>query len=129
MSAAACICPLCGGEVASSETIRILPDQLMVASGDLSVALTPVEMDVLLALASAFPRKVDRGFIFDAVYWRRAGGEEPEDRIVDVYIHKLRRKMRTMPVQIDNQYGAGWSLVADGKPRIVKGVAGGQGHA
>lgn len=46
-----------------------------------------------------------------ALYWQRHDGEEPEIKIIDVWICKMRRKLRRLGVEIDTVWGTGYRFV------------------
>lgn len=82
-------------EAANQEVIRIGPleirpaEFLALADGS-PLQLTPHELDLLAALARRAGRIVGREELF-AVVWHRS--RRTDDRSVDVYVRKLRRKL------------------------------------
>ncbi len=81
--------------------------------GDEMLRLTKMEYDVLEVLAVRRGRTVSREMILDLVY---GGADEPEAKIIDVYICKLRRKMSALgaPDLIQTVWGRGYMFVAAG---------------
>ena len=69
------------------------------------VALTPGEFNLLAALAKAANRVLSRSFLLDAV---SQGADIPSDRMIDVYVSRLRRKIEANP----------------GKPRLIVTIPG-----
>ena len=69
------------------------------------VALTPGEFNLLAALAKAANRVLSRGFLLDAV---SQDADLPSDRMIDVYVSRLRRKIEANP----------------GKPRLIVTIPG-----
>lgn len=86
---------LCDVEAANHEVLHIGPleirpaEFIALAAGE-PLSLTPHELDLLTALARRAGRIVSREELF-AVVWDRA--RRPDDRSVDVYVRKLRRKL------------------------------------
>jgi len=57
----------------------------------LDAPLTPMESDIVDKLASSYPRSVGKLALYEYAYAFR---DEPgSDRIIDVYLHRLRRKL------------------------------------
>jgi two-component system, OmpR family, response regulator len=69
------------------------------------VALTPGEFNLLAALAKASNRVLSRGFLLDAI---SQDEDVPSDRMIDVYVSRLRRKIEKTP----------------GKPRLIVTIPG-----
>ena len=75
------------------------------------VPLTPAEFNLLAALARAPGRVLSRDFLLDAV---SRPGEEPPDRMIDVMISRLRKKLEKDPRQpklIQTAVGLGYKFV------------------
>ena len=73
-----------------------------------TVALTPSEFGVLSAMAKAKNRTLSRAFLLDAT---GGGVDAPGERIVDVIIHNLRKKLgdsAAMPRYIHTVSGVGY---------------------
>ena len=58
------------------------------------IAMTPAEYNVLLALAKAPNRVLSRGHLVDAI---SRGADTPGDRVIDVVISRLRKKLGDPP--------------------------------
>jgi two-component system cell cycle response regulator CtrA len=41
--------------------------------------------------------------------------EEPEMKIVDVFVHKIRKKLERFGIPIETKWGLGWYMTADAK--------------
>lgn len=71
--------------------VEVRPAELVAMAGGKPLALTPHELELLTALALRAGRIVRRDELFTAVWGREW---RPGDRSVDVYVTKLRRKLR-----------------------------------
>lgn len=102
-----CHCPVCGGSLPEMP-VTLHPERGIVVAGGAFVAMTAAEMGVLEALAEAYPNVVRKERIMDALYG--LSGDEPNIKIVDVYICKIRKKTERIGVRIDTSWGQGYSL-------------------
>lgn len=117
-----CECPLCGG-VIDKDLIAILPERGMVVAGGLFAVLTATETSLLTRLAEVFPRILSKDDAMTWMYQLRAGGDEPEIKIVDVLICKIRKKIEPLGVRVDTVWGKGYALAVSRKPQIISEVA------
>lgn len=80
--------------------------------GRLGVHLTPYECKCLAMLLRRQPQVVTRQQLLCAMYQRPGSLDEPDIKIVDVIICKVRRKLKQArePVQIVTVLGAGYRL-------------------
>lgn len=91
-----------------AEGLVIDPSQVQAFAGGQSVGLTPREFQVLLVLANAAGKPLARNKIY-----REAWGYEmmAGDRSVDVFVRKLRQKLKTAIPDVDfvvTHYGVGY---------------------
>lgn len=56
-----------------------------------------------------------------ALLYSARGGDEPGDRIIDVFVAKIRRKLKRHGITIATQWGQGWYL-SEGSKEIVRKV-------
>jgi len=91
----------------------------MVVHGGRFALLTGSEMGILHALAEVFPRVLSKGAAMDALYSTRPD-QEPEAKIVDVFICKLRKKIEPLGIFIDTSWGNGYALRAETRPVLVE---------
>lgn len=83
---------------------------------DLGVHLTKVETSMLKALAiKAMPGKEA---LHDFIYGDRPEADWPELKIVDVFICKLRGKLRPIGIEIETVWGQGYRLVGEHRRRV-----------
>lgn len=73
------------------------------------VALSPLEDDVFSMLFNARGRVLSRDALHKGMYGRPLDGG-PGDKIVLVYIYKLRRKLQETNFKITTRHTHGWSL-------------------
>lgn len=89
-------------------------------TGRQTAPLTPRQAVVFETLLDNHPRITSKALIMDAVYGLE--GDEPSDKIVDIYIHQIRDRLRTAQTRlwIENQWGRGYLLVTrDPPPRAI----------
>ena len=77
-------------EVLQIGPLEIRPAEFLALAEGTPLRLTPHELDLLTALARRAGRIVSREELYDVV-WRRE--RRSDDRSVDVYVRKLRRKL------------------------------------
>lgn len=91
--------------------LRVLPDSRAAVLGDQPMVLTPVEFDLLLALARSKGRVKSRERLLDEI---RDRDWEVFDRSIDVHISALRKKLGDDPRQprfIRTYRSAGYMLI------------------
>lgn len=113
-------CPLCGATAAIPLTILL--DRGMVVVGDRFVVIPASEVMLLQRLAEVFPRLLSRAAAMEWLYQLRPDAE-PEIKIVDVFICKLRKKLAPLGIKIDTYWGRGYALAVAARPRIVREAA------
>jgi two-component system OmpR family response regulator len=99
------------GEDGSIEVgaLRLDPAAHAAHTGDVAVALTPTEFRVLAALAARAGDTVPRRGLVTAAW---PSGAIVHDNTLDVYLARLRRKLRELPgaPQIETRHGVGYRL-------------------
>ena len=85
-----------------------------------SIGLTRTEQAVLDRLMRSEGRVVSRSCLFDTLYASKPECEIPDDRIIDVFICKLRAKATRIGAgaMIETAWGRGWR-VATAAPRVA----------
>ena len=71
--------------------------------------LTAHEYEILQTLRTHAPRVLTKEALLVAVY--QLQHEEPEIKIIDVWICKLRKKLKPLGVNIDTVWGRGYRLL------------------
>lgn len=101
-----CICPLCGQDTPPLP-LTLISERNMVVEGGRYVLLTGTEMAVLEAMADVAPNAIPKSRIMDLVY---GGMDEPDLKIIDVFICRLRKKLAHLSVGIGTSWGVGYWL-------------------
>jgi DNA-binding response OmpR family regulator len=101
-------CPVCGGHLAGVP-ITIFKERGIAVGNGRCVDLTGSEMRLLTALADRFPDVVTKEGIMDALYFDQID-DEPEIKIVDVFVCKVRKKVEALGLTINTAWGLGYSL-------------------
>ena len=78
-----------------------------------NVDLTITERRVLLMLIERAPGIVTSAAVMRHLYLGRSIDEEPDRKIVGVFVCKLRRKTKRLPFRIITHWGQGYSLERD----------------
>lgn len=70
------------------------------------------EAAILSVMAHAKGRVITKDKIYDTLYWMRGESDAPESKIVDVYICKIRKRIRalSLPLTVHTLWGRGYSL-------------------
>jgi len=101
------------GELIEVGPLQILPDEHLVRAAGRPLMLSIRELRVLTELARRSDRIMGREELFRLVWGREM---RPGDRSVDVYVRKLRVKLRTASPQwsfIHTHFGFGYRLSAE----------------
>lgn len=73
-----------------------------------ALGLTPIETRIVGILIS---REIVSGeAIFSAVYGGKPYADQPDQKVVEVHLVKIRRKLRKHGVKIKNSYGVGYYI-------------------
>lgn len=99
---------------------RIAELEAMVGQRAVIVAklrLTPVEQGIAGVLAS-LPGIVTRASIFTAVYGARPEADQPAADVIDVHIHKVRKRLKAYQIPLINHHGLGWIVPDVNKPAL-----------
>lgn len=85
------------------------------------IGLGGAEVDIFAMLMR---REVcSKTLLMDAIYGGRPG-DAPEDRIIDVYICRMRRKLEPFGINIVTVTRRGWSLPADERAKVYRMLGG-----
>lgn len=117
-----CTCPVCGS-VVPEIPVTILPERNMVIANGKFAMLTGYEALLIGRLAEIFPRVGTKEELLAWMYQFKSADEEPEIKIIDVYICKARKKLDQIGVRVDTVWGKGYALALSSKPRIVAEAA------
>jgi DNA-binding response OmpR family regulator len=117
-----CNCPVCGS-VIEDLTVTILPERNMVIANGKFAVLTGYEALLIGRLAEVFPRVATKEELLTWMYQFRSEDEEPNLKIIDVYICKARKKLDLIGVRVDTVWGKGYALALPAKPTIIREAA------
>lgn len=102
-------CPCCGQPLPENSDMRIDEAGFIVRAGRFAT-LTRQELTILLALKNVAPRVRSKEQLMADLYWSE--NEDPEIKIIDVWICKLRKKLQPLGVVIETIWGRGYRLVS-----------------
>jgi len=102
-------CPCCGGPVGADELL-IDEGSRTVARGGVTAILTVMELALLRYLDHRRPGVASKSDIYDDLYAFRPN-TLPDPKIVDIYVCKLRPKLRPLGLEIETIWGTGYKLV------------------
>jgi two-component system cell cycle response regulator CtrA len=109
MTDAACACPTCGTALPST-IFAIDREAGIVVSNGRFAHLAPQEFQIFLTLYDAKGKLRSKEQLLRAV--APMVDREPEIKIVDVYVCKIRRKLAGTPIEIQTVWGDGYRLVS-----------------
>lgn len=110
-------CPLCGGNL-KQQALWILRDRGIVGRGDVIVPLPRSEWELLMFLYEKRPRVATKEEIMEWLY-QLSPDDPPEIKIVDVFICKIRKKLKPLGISIGTHWGRGYSLILEAAPEIL----------
>lgn len=84
----------------------------------MALGLTPHETGILGALM-ARPETRTKSQLMDALYGLRMTDEEPDQKIIDVFVCRLRRKLKPFGIKIETAWGQGYRLSAEDRQRVL----------
>lgn len=106
---APCICPMCGQYRAGRLGTVFYWDSGSVKRNGKKIRLTRTEAKFFACLWDRFPRVQTKVAISDWIYDGGFAGD-PGIKIVDVWVCKLRRKLRPLGIGIKTEWGMGYAL-------------------
>lgn len=75
------------------------------------VKLTNSQRTLVKMLFDAKGRPISRGHLYGALYALKPEADWPEDKIIGVFICRIRRQLRGTPWEIQTLFGVGYVLV------------------
>lgn len=109
-------CPCCGQDLPEAGDLRI-DDAGIVVFGGRFATLTQAEAEILGQLRAARGNAVSRQSLLAALYPIEA--DEADIKIIDVFVCKLRRKLKPLGLEIGTAWGRGYRFV----PPVRKATA------
>jgi DNA-binding response OmpR family regulator len=110
-------CPLCGSAVISADLV-LFPARHVLCRGDQQVYLSGREWALFEKLHLSVGRPVSRPVLIDWIYGLE--NDEPLSKVLDVFVMKLRRKVKVLQLEVKTHWGFGVSLEFKGRSRVIK---------
>jgi len=104
-------CERCGQSVPGYGGIAFDPETGVVRFGADSVYLTNSERQVFGLLFRRSGAVVNRYALYDHLYSLKPECDWPDVKVVDVYVHKIRRKLRALGIEIRTHWGVGYAVM------------------
>jgi DNA-binding response OmpR family regulator len=101
------LCPVCGGPLPDSD-LRLVPGENIAVRGGQAIRLTRREFQIFNRLNQSRFRIVHKADIMEAVYGSE--GEEPDWKILDQFLHRLRKKLVKLGLVIEVVRNEGFAL-------------------
>lgn len=111
------LCPLCGSAIVDDERVLVDIEGGLIVSAGRVAQLTPQEFAMFIALWEARPRTLTKERLMAAIYGLKPDGDEPEIKIIDVFVCKLRPKIAGMGFAIETAWGKGYRLIVGREAR------------
>lgn len=108
------VCPCCAAALPDDGHIRIDAEGGFVCVGRHVVRLPESEFYVFLALWRVRPRMLSTEALMDALYGLKPD-DEPEEPIMKIFVHKVRRKLAPLGIEIETVWGRGYRLKSNRK--------------
>jgi DNA-binding response OmpR family regulator len=107
------LCPHCLQAIAPKTTVLIDnyefdPVEGSISNGETNIHLTRYEARLFEALMRAKGRVASKSFIYDSIWGLES---EIDQKIIDVYVCKIRRKIRHTQLGIETIWGRGFRLI------------------
>jgi DNA-binding winged helix-turn-helix (wHTH) protein len=99
-------CPCCGQEMKADGLVIDFVSDTITYHGKVA-ALTKSEMKIFSLLYRAYPRMLTREHMFDALYPQKVVTSQ---KILDVFICKLRQRLKNLDLIIATHWGRGYAL-------------------
>lgn len=107
-------CPCCGAALPVDDRIFIDLDGGFIASGGKVSRLKETPFNLFMALWKAKPRAMTREQLLDRLYQLRPADDEPEAKIVDVFVCHIRKALQPLGIQIETVRGRGYRIKPKG---------------
>jgi DNA-binding response OmpR family regulator len=100
-------CPVCGGRIETPDFITSADMRLLVRNGN-AAKLTKREFQVFECLNRKPYKVFTRGQIIEYIYGLEH--DEPDWRILLVFLNRMRKKLKPLGILIENEYNVGYRL-------------------
>ncbi len=103
-------CPLCGSNYEGHKGIYISDDSYEIVVDGVRIKLTRRQTQALAGLVKVYPRVARKEFLMDYIYGNEPEADEPELKIIDVFMCKIRKILEPLGYGIDTIWGVGYRL-------------------
>ena len=105
-------CPACGQDFPSEMigTIQINEENSVSLVNGIPLLLTPQEVQLLNALKDRMPNLATKHYLYNSLYGTLPEGEQAAEKIIDVFICKIRSKTEGMGLNIETVWGRGYQM-------------------
>ncbi len=101
-------CPLCNHELPRAKGTFVDNESGYILLDGKFVETTPKIRQVLGLLISKSPRVVSRGLVMDHLYGLECEQDEPNEKLIDVFVCRARRDIKDSNYEIVTEWGRGW---------------------
>jgi DNA-binding response OmpR family regulator len=101
-------CPVCGHILPDSTGAYINEEENVVILDKVSIRTTPKVRQILRVLIAKSPRTVSKGTLMDVLYGLESGDEEPEEKIIDVFVCRAKKDIKGSNYEILTIWGKGY---------------------
>lgn len=105
----ACACPTCGQTLPEAGMSIDMDAGIIVRNGRFA-HLTEREFDIFTRLNAQPMRVVSKETLHSLLYDMRGGDDDPMEKIIDVFICKLRKKLKPLGIVIETVWARGWRI-------------------
>ncbi len=103
------LCPTCGATLKKQNRIMVDLDFNIAIIDGVAIKFTASEAVIMHSLAARAPRVVEHWLLMDHVYGLEI--DQPQQKIIDVFIFKIRRKLKETDFRIRTVWGKGYYLI------------------
>ena len=102
-------CPLCDHPYEGHKGIFVdIETRVLIIDGEL-IRLTYRRCQILEGMLKCAPRPANLGYLMDYVYGTESDNE-PDDKVISIYICKIRKKIAHTRFGIETIWGFGWKI-------------------
>lgn len=104
------LCGECGRPLPTLDGFELNKLENTIAFRDLSIRLEPILFTLFAFLLAHGARPASEGAIYDHLYDLKPDCDQPNQTVMKVHIHKLRKALKPLGVVIRNVWGVGYSI-------------------
>ena len=117
-SAKTSLCPCCGASIINDGRVLIDAESGIIIANGYLAALTKTEMEIFTLLWEVRPRVLSQENLLKKLYWQGSVDEEPEVKIIDVFVCKIRKQIAEMPISLETVWGRGYRIKLLGEDNV-----------